>query len=159
MATFVKFNQFVQDLCQGLHVIKTAAGNDYRLMLTNTLPNAGDTVVDNSVPPAVIKATSNATELSTGNGYTAGGTTVGAPTTASQTGGTFTFAASQVVWTATGAVGPFRYVAMFNNTTATSATRPPVGWWDYGSSITLQNGETFTVKFNNTNPGTVFTLA
>ena len=159
MAAYNKFNQFVQDVCQGLHVIKTAAGNTYKLGLTNTSPNAADTVVDNSVPPAVVKSTSNATELSTGSGYTAGGTSIGAPTTASQTTGTFTMAANQVVWTSSGTIGPFRYVFLWNDSTATSATRPPVAWWDYGSSITLNNGETFTVQFNSANPGTIFTMA
>lgn len=160
MATYNKFDVFVQDLCYGSHVIKTVGGNTFKLLLTNTSPNSADTVVDNSAPPAVIKSTSNATELSTGNGYTAGGTTIGAPTTASQSGGTFTFAAAQVVWTASsGTIGAFQYVALFNDSTATSATRPPVAWWNYGSSITLNDGETFTVKFNNANPGTIFTLA
>ena len=160
MATYNKFRQFVQDLAQGLHVIKTSGGNTYKLMLTNTAPNVADTVVDNSAPPAVIKATSNATELSTGGNYTAGGTTIGDPTTASQSGGTFTMAAAQVVFTASGGtIGPFQYVALFNDSTATSATRPPVAWWNYGTAITLQDGETFTVKFNNANPGTIFTLA
>ena len=159
MATYVKFNQFAQDVCQGLHVLKTVSGNTIKIGLTNTSPNAGDTIVDNSVPPAVCKSTSNATELATGGGYTTGGTSVGAPTTASQTSGTFTLAANQVVFTSTGTIGPFRYVFMWNDSTATSATRPPIAWWDYGSALTLNNGETLTVKFNNANPGTIFTLA
>lgn len=158
MAAYNKFNQFVQDVCQGLHVIKTAAGNTYKVALTNTSPNAGDTVVDNSVPPAVCKSTSNATELATGSGYTAGGTSIGAPTTASQSAGTFTMAAGQVVITSSGTIGPFRYVFLWNDSTATSATRPPVAWWDYGSSISLNSGETFTIQFNSANPGTVFTM-
>lgn len=160
MASYNKFQQFAQDLCQGLHVMKTVGGNTYKLLLTNTAPNAADTVVDNSSPPAVVKSTSNATELATGHGYTAGGTSIGAPTTASQSGGTFTLAAAQVVYTASGGtIGPFEYIVLFNDSTGTSATRPPVAWWDYGMALTLNDGETFTVKFSNANPGTIFTFA
>jgi hypothetical protein len=47
---------------------------------------------------------------------------------------------------------------LYNDTT-TSPSKPLVAWWDYGSSITLADGETFTVKFSNTTPGAIFTLA
>jgi hypothetical protein len=159
MAAYTKFQQFTQDVCQGLHVLKTAAGNTLKLMLTNTAPNVADTIVDNSGATAICKATSNATELATGGGYTANGTTIGNPTTASQTSGTFTLAANQVQFVATTGFGPFRYVALFNDSTATSATRPPIAWWDYGAGgVTLAASETFTVKFNSANPGTIFTM-
>jgi hypothetical protein len=159
MATYVKFNQFVADLCQGLHVMKTSGGNTYCLILTATTPNVADTIVDNSGAAAVIKSTSNVSELSTGGGYTANGTSIGTPTTASQTSGTFTFAANKVVFTATTGFGPFEFVTLFNNSTGTSATRPVVCWWSYGSALTLAAGETFTIKFNNSDPGTILTVA
>jgi hypothetical protein len=37
------------------------------------------------------------------------------------------------------------------NDTPTSPADPLVGWWDYGSSITLLDTETFTVDFDGTN--------
>lgn len=154
MANYTKFNVFVQDLCQGLHVIKTSAGNDYRLALTNGAPTAADTAFNTS--SLVLNVSSS--ELTTGGGYTQGGTSIGNPTTAGQSSGTFTMAANQVVWTSTSSIGPFRYVFLFNNTTGSITARPIVAWWDYASSITLGNGETFTVQFNSANPGTVFTL-
>ena len=52
-----------------------------------------------------------------------------------------------------GTVGPFRYVALFNDT-PTSPADPLIAFWDYGSEVTLQNGETFTVDFG----ASVFTL-
>lgn len=159
MATYNKFQQFVQDVCQGLHVLKTAAGDTLKIGLTNTAPNVADTVVDNSGATAVVKATSNAAEIATGGGYTANGTSIGAPTTASQSAGTFTLAASQVVFTATTGFGPFRYVFLWNDSKGTTTTRPPIAFWDYGSALTLNAGETFTVKFNSANPGTIFTMA
>ena len=125
MAAFNKFNCFVQDVGRGLHNLNSDVLKD---MVTNTAPVATNTVY------------SNLTDLSTANGYTAGGTTIGS-TAYSQTSGTATLSGGNTVITATGAVGPFRYVAAYNNT---SATKPLIGWWDYGSSVTLANGETFT---------------
>ena len=73
--------------------------------------------------------------------------------------GTTTVSGTQVVFTATaGGIGPFRYVILYNDT-ATSPADALIGWWDYASSITLADTETFTVKFSNTTPGAIFTLA
>jgi hypothetical protein len=55
-------------------------------------------------------------------------------------------------------VGPFRYVVLMNDTPSSPAD-PLIQYWDYGSSITLQDGETFTWKPDNTDPGTVLTIA
>jgi hypothetical protein len=99
-------------------------------------------------------------EVASGNGYTTGGTSIGTPTTASQTAGTWTLAANQVVWTSvTADMGIFRYVTLYDST-PTTPLKPLIGWWDYGSSITLHgaNGDTFTVQFNSANPGTIYTL-
>jgi hypothetical protein len=32
---------------------------------------------------------------------------------------------------------------------STSATQPLIGWWDYGTAITLTNGNTFTVSLGS----------
>jgi len=61
-----------------------------------------------------------------------------------------------VVFTASGAVGPFRYATLYNDT---AASKNLVQFWDYGSAVTLAAGETFTVRFNNTSPGSILTLA
>jgi hypothetical protein len=116
--------------------------------LTNTLPVntqvSLDTVTNHPAPAAA-------------NGYTAGGTatTIGI----SETGGTTTVTGTQVVFTATtGGIGPVRYAILYNDS-ATSPADALIAFTDYGSSITLADTETLTVKFNNTSPGTIFSLA
>jgi hypothetical protein len=51
-----------------------------------------------------------------------------------------------IVWTASGSVGPFRYTIMYNDT-PTSPADPLIAYWDYGSNVSLTTGETFTVDF------------
>lgn len=133
MAAYNKFQQFVEDLVAGVHDFDA---HTFKIMLTNTAPVATNT----------IKA--NLTEISAGNGYTAGGTAT--TITVSETGGTAKVTGTDVVFTATGAVGPFRYAVLYNDS-PTSPADPLIAWWDYGSSISLANTETFTVDFDGTN--------
>jgi lysozyme family protein len=141
MATFNKFNTFVQDIGRKVHNLNSDTLKD---ALTNTAPNAADTVYDSTTSPPQLSSTSNAHEVAAGNGYSAGGTAIGS-TAYSQTSGTATLSGANTVVTASGAVGPFRYNFMYNVTAGTTSTRAPIGWYDYGSSITLASGETFTV--------------
>jgi hypothetical protein len=103
-----------------------------KVMLTNSAPVATNTV----------KA--NLTEISAGNGYTAGGTQA-VVSSSSQTSGTYKLVLNDVVFTATGAIGPFRYAVLYSDTAANDEL---IGWWDYGSSISLAIYETFTVDFD-----------
>jgi hypothetical protein len=141
MAAFNKFNQFVQDVGRKIHNLNSDTLKD---AVTNTSPNAADTVYDSTTSPPQLSSTSNAHEVAAGNGYSAGGTTIGS-SAYSQSAGTATLSGGNTVITASGAVGPFRYVFCYNATGGTTSTRPVIGWWDYGSSITLANGDTFTV--------------
>jgi hypothetical protein len=133
MSAYNKFNVFATDLTNGKH---NFSSDSIKVMLTNTAP-----VATNAVKADI-------TEIAAGNGYTAGGsaTTI----TKSNSSGTEKIVGSNVVFTATGAVGPFRYAVLYNATQASPAN-PLIGWWDYGSSISLANGETFTVSFDATN--------
>ena len=143
MASFNKFNSFVEALAEKVHNL----GSDtLKVLLTNTAPVAGNT------------QKSDLTEISAGNGYTAGGaatTNNGTRSTA-----TFTLNGTNVTWTASGGtIGPFQYVVHYNDT-PTSPADPLINWWDYGSALTLQDGDSFTVKFNNgASNGTIFDLA
>ena len=140
MAAYNKFYDFSEQLVRGTH---NFASNVFKVYLTNDTP---------SQSADAVKA--DLAEISAGNNYTAGGasTTI----TISETTGTTTVSGTQVSWTATGSVGPFRYAVLYNDT---SASKNLVAWWDYGSSVTLANGESFTVKFSGTDPGAIFTLA
>jgi len=143
MGAATKFQQFVQDLAHQVHKLNT---DTLKLMLTLVAP----------VNTNAVKA--NLTEIAAGNGYTAGGTAI-TITTAAQSAGTYTLAGNQVVFTAAGgAMANFRYVALYNDTPA-SPLDPLVAFWDYGSTLTLNDGESLTVSFNSANPGTILTIA
>lgn len=135
MAAYNKHNIFTKDLIGGVHNFDT---HTFKVLLTNTLPTAANSVY----------ADISATEVANGNGYTTGGSTTAMTT--STASGVAKATAADVVYTATGAVGPFRYADLYN-TTPTSPLKPLIAWFDYGSSISLANGETFTVDFDGTN--------
>ena len=134
MAAFNKFNALTADLAAAKH---NFTSNVFKAMLANAAP-----VATNSVK-------ADLTEIASGNGYTAGGGTV-AITSANQSAGTLSvvMGADVVITASGGAVGPFRYLAVYNDTTV---NKPLVSWYDYGSAITLQAGESFTFKCNGVN--------
>ena len=140
MATYNKFNVFATDLANAAH---NFSSHTYKVMLTLTAPVSTNAVL------------TDLTEISGGNGYTAGGTATSV--TLTNTLGTLKATAANVTFTATGGtIGPFRY-AVFYNSTQTSPVKPLVAWFDYGSSVTLNSGETFTWTPDATNG--LFTLA
>ena len=101
----------------------------------------------NSAPTAANNDLSAITQIANGNGYTTGGTATTLSTSA-QTSGTYKAVFTDVVFTASGSMGPFRYAVLYDDTHANDAL---VAWWDYGSGVTLAAGETFTVDFDATN--------
>lgn len=140
MASYNKFNQFVEDVVRGKH---NFASDTFKVMLTNSAP-----VATNSIK-------GDLTDISAGNGYSAGGTA--SAITESVTSGTEKVLAADTTFTASGGtIGPFRYAVLYNDT-QTAPVKPLVAWWDYGSSVTLNSGDTFTVDFDGTNG--VFQLA
>ena len=139
MAAFNKFQNFVEDLGLGVHNLSTGT---LKVYLSNTAP---------SVSADAVKA--DLAEISAGNGYTAGGEDT--QNVWSEAAGTASCVGTDVVWTASGGtIGPFQYVVLYNDT-PTSPADPLIGWWDYGSAVTLQIGETFTTDFGSS----MFTLA
>ena len=133
MATFNKFQDFVEQLCKGTHQLH-AAGHTLKVYLSNTSPSASSHTVK-----------ADLAEITAQNGYPSGGSDI--QNDLSETGGTATVTAQDVTFTASGgSFGPFRYAVIYNDT-PTSPADPLVGWYDYGSSITVLDGETFTVDF------------
>jgi hypothetical protein len=132
MATFNKFNDFAEQIGKAIHDFST---HTIKVMLTNTAPTSTNAV----------KA--DLTEISAGNGYTAGGTAASA--TWSETSGTAKLVLADTTFTASGgSIGPFRYAVIYNDT---SASDNLIGYYDYGSSISLASGESLTVDFDATN--------
>lgn len=133
MATFNKYQQFVEDLGNKVHDL-VGTQDTLKVMLSNATPNAATHAVRADV-----------TELTTGGGYTSGGIDI--DNDGSESGGTLTVTAVDKTFTASGGtIGPFRYAIIYNDT-PTSPADPLIGYYDYGSSITLQDGESFTVDF------------
>jgi hypothetical protein len=133
MASFNKFNSFVEAIAEKIHNL----GSDtLKVMLTNSAPVATNT------------QKSDLTDISAGNGYSAGGNTI-TTSSSSQASGLYKLVLADTVFTAAGgSIGPFRYAVLYNDT---ATNKELIGWWDYASSITLLNGETFTVDFDATN--------
>jgi hypothetical protein len=128
-----KFNCFSQDVGRGVHNLNTAA---LKIELTNVAPVVTNTVI------------ANITDITAEHGYSAGGSAIAA-VAYSQTSGTGKLTGTDLVFTASGgSIGPFRYAVLYNST---AANGPLIGWWDYGSSITLATGETFTIDFDAAN--------
>lgn len=132
MASFNKYYVFVEDLAEKVHNL----GSDtLKVALSNTAPDA-----------AADAGLADAAEISAGNGYTAGGNSA-AVTSSAQTSGTYKLVlADPATWTASGgSIGPFRYVILYNDTSTGDRL---IGWWDYGTAITLSDGESFTTDFD-----------
>lgn len=130
MAVYNKFNATVADWPNKVHNLGADA---LKIMLTNVAPVAANAV----------KA--DITDITAQFGYAAGGSAV-TITSSAQAGGTYKLVGNDLVFTAAGgSFGPFRYAVFYNSTPAAG---PLIGWWDYGSSLSINNGETFTVDLD-----------
>jgi hypothetical protein len=126
MATYNKFNSWVEFMQEGANV----GSDQFVIALTNSAPSAANTVLGDLTQIAY-------TNLSSRNLTTA---------TEAQTGGTYTLDFNDITLTSTGGTtGPFRYVVVYDDTVAGD---PLVCWFDYGSSITLDAGESLELTFN-----------
>ena len=140
MVAFNKVNAFQRDLLLGAHRL-AATGDVVKAMLTNTAPTAANAIK------------SDITEITAQNGYPAGGSDIQNDVTLSGSSGQLT--GVDVTWTASGgSFGPFRYVVLYNDTQTTPA-KPLIGWYDYGSSISINDTESFTLDYG----ATVLTLS
>lgn len=131
MATYNKVAGAIDFLLEGIN----DATDQWAFALTNTVP-AGTTF------------TAGTTDLTTTGGYTAGGNNV-TTTSSSESAGVYKLVlGNPAVWTASGAGFAFRYVILVNKTNNIN-----VGYWDYGSTVTMNgtNADTFTFTPDSTN--------
>lgn len=129
MAVFNKFNQFVEDIAEKVHNL---GSDQLTIALCNSAP-----VATNSVLADISQI--SYTNLSARNVTTSSSV---------QTSGTYKLTCADLTLTASGAVAPFRYVVLYNSTTASGNL---IGYYDYGSSVTLASGDTFTIDFDQVN--------
>lgn len=128
MATYTKFNSFTEALAEKVHNL----GSDtLKVALTNSAPSASNTVL------------ANITEIS----YTNCSSRTLTQSSSAQTSGTYKLVINDLVLTASGTVGPFRYVVIYNDTATNDEL---IGYYDYGSSLTLNNTDTLTLDFDGT---------
>jgi len=141
MATYNKHNQFVEDLCHGVHDFTATTGDALTAYLTNTAPTASNSVFADLTSPV----TTNLAPLV----FPAGTRTSG------QTSGTYTLLLPDLEITASGAVADFRYCGVYNDTPSSPAD-PLICWWDYGQTISgMDSPDTFTYAFTTS----TFTIA
>ena len=117
------FNKFNQFVADVANKVHNLGADTLKVMLSNTAPAATNAVK------------TDITEIAAGNGYTAGGT--------------YALKLNNVTFTAAGgAIGPFRYCVLYN---ATPAAGNLIGWYDYGTALTVTSGNSFQVQFDATN--------
>jgi len=124
--TYNKYNVFVEDEAEGVHNL----GSDtLKIALSNTTPSASH------------GGLSEVTEIAAGNGYTAGGNTV-TIASSSQTGGTYTLVGSGTVSfiASGGSIADFQYLILYNDTSTGDRL---IGYWDYGATVSLADGNSF----------------
>ena len=139
MAAYNKFDCFVEDIAEKVHNLQS---DTLKIALTNTLPVRTNTVL------------ANITQIGPGNGYATGGNSATMSSSA-QTSGTYKLVLADVTFTATGGnMNAFQYAVLYN---ATAAAGNLIGWYDYGTSLIVTSGNSFTVDLDQTNG--VFTFA
>lgn len=129
MATFTKVLSFPKAVAEKVHNL---GSDQIKIALTNTSPNTAWTQL------------SDLTQISYTNLSGANPLNV-TTTSSSSSGGTYTLVLADLVLTATGTVGPFQYVYVYNDT---ASNKELIGYIDYGSAVTLANTQTFTIDFN-----------
>ena len=130
MASFTKINKFVEAVAEKVHNL----GSDQLVIaLTNTAHTSTWGQLSDLTEVAY-------TNLSSRNITT---------TSSAQTAGTYNLTLTDLVLTSSGGTtGAFRYVYVYNDTATNDEL---VAYYDYGSAITLQDGDTLTIDFDASN--------
>jgi len=136
MATFSKVNDFVENLAHGVFDFST---HTLRVALSNLAPGS-ETPNPATTGNGVL---ANVTEIV----YTNCSTRAITLSSSAESGGTYSLTLNDLVLTASGGtVGPFQYVYVYDDN-PTSPADPLIGYYNHGSAVTLQSGETYTIDF------------
>jgi len=130
MATYTKFQSFVEALAEGVHNL----GSDTLKVAFSNASNAPSASANVKLADIITIATTNLDSVTL---------TV---SSSSQTSGTYKLVVADKTMTANGSVGPFRYVIIYNDT---AANDPLICYFDYGSEVTLASGDTFKLDFGD----------
>jgi len=136
MASFTKVNNFVKNAVHDMDL----ESDQIAVALTNTAPGSESTDPTGDTGGVI----ANLTQISYSNCSSRNVGTV----SSTQSGGTYKLVLQDLTLTASGTVGPFRYIYLFNDTVTGD---PLIGLYDYGASVTLNNGDTFTLDFSPSN--------
>ena len=136
MASFTKVNNFVKNAVHDMDL----ESDQIAVALTNTAPGSESTDPTGDTGGVI----ANLTQISYSN---CSSRNVGI-VSSTQSGGTYKLVLQDLTLTASGTVGPFRYIYLFNDTVTGD---PLIGLYDYGASVTLNNGDTFTLDFSPSN--------
>jgi len=128
MAAFNKFDSFIEALAEKKHNL----GSD---TLTVALCASGN------APVATNTVLADLTQIA----YTNLSTRVITTISSAQTSGVYKLILADLVLSATGAVAPFRYIVIYNDTATNDEL---IGWYDYGTNINMSNTDTLTIDFN-----------
>ena len=137
MAAFNKFDSFIEALAEKKHNL----GSD---TLTVALCASGN------APVATNTVLADLTQIA----YTNLSTRVITTISSAQTSGVYKLILADLVLSATGAVAPFRYIVIYNDTATNDEL---IGWYDYGTNINMSNTDTLTIDFNAVDGAIVFT--
>jgi len=128
MATYTKVNSFVEALAEKVHNL----GSDtLKVALTNTAPTAAGTTKLADLTGGITTGFDGMTITTSSSG---------------QTSGTYKLVLADLTMTASGAVGPFRYVVIYNDS---ATNKEVICFFDYGSEVTLASGDTFKLDFGD----------
>ena len=128
MATYTKFQCYVEDLAHGVHNFDS---NTIKVALSSAgnAPSASAHVKLADITTIAAPAVDSVTLTKSSSG---------------QTSGTYKYIPNDLTMTASADVGPFQYVIIYNDT---HLDKPLIAWYDYGSEVTLHANDTFKLDF------------